>query len=529
MSPLAEGADLLVAEVAVEMSLDLIVPLPKSREAYLKDFRSEETRQQFKRLCEKATTVFELPNHKLLVPEGIEETVWNSDYPYAQLGIFLSAHCHILLALWDGKPSHHLGGTAQVIKFHHDDVMPGITPKTTATQRMLVDDESDLVFHIVCSRDQLDFEPHPDYQPLDWCWYTKDEQTPRSRKMPAQHGLIFQRSADFSADAAKIAARINTKTSSLLDFTTNVQLPNGIDTISHFFAIADCLAIHYQRKTLRVLGTTHLLAFFMGLMFILYSDFESLQYYLWAFLGFFTAASSTQLLAKRKAWQRKYLDYRTLAEGLRVQFYWAAAGVMNENKWHYAHDSYLQSQAPEFGWIRNVMRVAGTFCDATPYQEVVGLQFALRQWIGNDEEGQLGYFRKKAHDRVKRHKLTERLGLLSLATSVLVVFIFILFATSLSAEINTLLTVIMGSTLLLFAIRQGYAYATAEKELIKQYKYMLDIFNNADRRLIQATDESEKRQILLALGQLALNEHSDWMLMHRERSLDEGEIWRMGS
>ena len=153
----------------------------------------------------------------------------------------------------------------------------------------------------------------------------------------------------------------------------------------------------------------------------------------------------------------------------------------------------------------------------------------MRQWIGNDEEGQLGYFRKKAHDRVKQNKLTERLGLLSLATSVLIVFIFILFATSLSAEINTLLTVVMGSTLLLFAIRQGYAYATAEKELIKQYQYMLGIFNNADRRLIQATDESEKRQILLALGQLALNEHSDWMLMHRERSLDEGEIWRMGS
>jgi hypothetical protein len=234
MSPLAEGADLLVAEVAVEMSLDLIVPLPKSREAYLKDFRSDETRQQLKRLCEQATTVFELPSHKPPVPEGIDASIWDSDYPYAQLGVFLSAHCHILLALWDGNPSQHLGGTAQVIKFHHDDVMPGITPKTTATQQMLVDDESDLVFHIVCSRDQIDFEPHPDYQPLDWCWYTKDEQTPRSRKMPAQHELIFQRSADFSADAAKIAARIETKKSSLLDFSTNVQLPNGIHTISHF-------------------------------------------------------------------------------------------------------------------------------------------------------------------------------------------------------------------------------------------------------------------------------------------------------
>lgn len=529
MSPLAEGADLLVAQVAVELSLNLVVPLPKSKADYLRDFRTEQARQQFQSLYGKATEVFELTNNKPPAPEGIEQSVWDSDYPYAQLGAFLSAHCHILLAIWDGKPSHHLGGTAQVVKFHHDDVMPGITPKTTTTQQMLVDDESDLVFHIVCSRDRDDFEPHPDHPPLDWCWYTKDEQTPRAKELPAQHELIFKRSTDFSADAARHASKISNQRSTLLEGHDNTELPAGIETIDHFFSIADCLAIHYQRNTLRTLGITHLLAFLMGLMFILYSDFQSWQYYLWAFLGLFAAAAGLQLLSKRRGWHRKYLDYRTLAEGLRVQFYWAAAGVMSENKWKYPHDSYLQSQDPEFGWIRNVMRVAGTRCDAAPSQQPAGLAFALRQWIGDSEEGQLGYFRKKAHDRIKRHKLTEGMGLLSLATSVLIVFVFLLFGSQLSDTVADILTVVMGATLLLFAVRQGYAYATAEKELIKQYEYMLGIYDNADRRIHQAADDMEKRQVLAALGQSALNEHADWILMHRERSLDEGEIWRMGS
>ena len=33
------------------------------------------------------------------------------------------------------------------------------------------------------------------------------------------------------------------------------------------------------------------------------------------------------LVARRMDWHRKYLDYRALAEGLRVLFYWRVAGV----------------------------------------------------------------------------------------------------------------------------------------------------------------------------------------------------------
>ncbi|MBT8101188.1 MAG: hypothetical protein KJO82_15645, partial [Gammaproteobacteria bacterium] len=91
------------------------------------------------------------------------------------------------------------------------------------------------------------------------------------------------------------------------------------------------------------------------------------------------------------------------------------------------------------------------------------------------------------------------------------------------------LMVLMGALLLLFAIRQGYAYATAEKDLIKQYEFMFRLFENARRRLDGANNAEEQRLILRALGGSALDEHAEWILMHRDRTIDKGEIWRMGS
>jgi hypothetical protein len=264
-------------------------------------------------------------------------------------------------------------------------------------------------------------------------------------------------------------------------------------------------------------------------MYILYLDVESLSYYMFAFLAFFLISASIHYFAKRDGWHRKYLDYRTLAEGLRVQFYWAAAGVSNENVSKFTHDNFLQTQDPELGWIRNVMRVAGTRCDAAPNTDPAGLEFVLKNWIGDKDSGQLGYYRKKSHLRVKKHHFTERLGLVSLTTSVVVMLLLVFADSYIPDNLRGPLLVVMGTMLLLFGVRQGYAHSTAEKELIKQYEFMLRIFHNAHRRLDNADDIAEQRQVLLALGGSALDEHAEWILLHRDRSVDQGEILRMGS
>jgi len=272
------------------------------------------------------------------------------------------------------------------------------------------------------------------------------------------------------------------------------------------------------------------LAFLMGLLFILYSDLWAKQSLMTLFLLCFGTAAGMQMLARRRSWYRKYLDYRTLAEGLRVQFYWAAAGVVSDDVARYSHDNYLQAQDTELGWIRNAMRVAGLESGALPRKSTAGLAIAERDWVGaRGRGGQLDYFLSKLKQRTEHHRLTQRLGLLSLIVSGLVVSAAVLFGGVIPPDTNSTLITLMGTMLLIFGVRHAYAHSTAEKELIKQFEFMARIYGNASYRLSRTDDVEEKRQILLALGQSALSEHAQWIMMHRERSVDQTEIWRLGS
>ena len=528
MSPLAEGADRLVAEEALALGVELIVPLPMPREVYIKDFQTEESVREFDRLCAAANEILNLPLARRNTLAAIADHGPARNLQYAQVGVFLCAHCHILLAIWDGKLTGDLGGTGQVVRFHHDDIMEGYTDRSTASQQMLVDDESDLVYHIVCSRNRPDGRPHQDFEPLQTWWFTKDEQQPRTTSIPPQHEVIFRRSGEFSRDARQFADRIGSECYPLYDERETDYLPKGIETIHYLFCISDWLAIFYQKRVLFALQATHALAFLMGLMFILYTDWATANTYMFAFLGFFALAYAVQRLATRSAWNRKYLDYRALAEGLRVQFYWAAAGVTSENESKFTHDNFLQTQDPELGWIRNIMRVAGTRCDAHPETRQKGLAFVLREWIGDPATGQLGYYRRKADERLRKSRITGIVAKIGLLVSVLVVITIIFFGSSMPDSARDLLMVLMGSILLLVGIRHGYAFSTAENELIKQYEFMLRIFHNARRRLEIAGNNRERRLVLRALGGSALDEGAQWILMHRERSIDQAEIWRMG-
>jgi len=528
MSPLAEGADTLVAEEALAAGIELIVPLPMPREAYEADFASDEARAHFAKLCDSADEVLELP---LAGDNRIDDIAGHGharNLQYAQLGVFLCAHCHVLLALWDGKYTDDLGGTGQVVRFHHDDIMPGYAERSVGSQQMLVDDESDLVYHIVCSRDRPDGGPREGFEPLESWWFTKDELNPRSKTIPPQHQLIFSRGGEFSADAVKFAEQIGEGCYPLYDPDEIDYLPPGIETIHYLFCIADWLAIHYQKRVHRTLKATHLLASLMGVTFILYTDLSTSTTLMLMFLGFFAAAFGIQRWAIRAAWNRKYLDYRTLAEGLRVQFYWAAAGVNSESESKFTHDNFLQTQDPELGWIRNIMRVAGTRVDAMPKTSKRALEFVLRDWIGHDDGGQLGYYRRKSAERSAKNRTTERLSQFGLLYSVLAVLTIIFGGDALTGNAGDILLASMGSVLLLVGIRQGYAHSTGEQELIKQYEFMLRIFHNARRRLQNADGNKERRQILRALGGSCLDEHAEWILMHRERSIDQSEIWRSG-
>jgi hypothetical protein len=523
MTALAEGADRLVAEEALKLGLPLSVVLPMPRALYEQDFATAESRAQFANLCEAAADVFEMP----CAPGNTERTIGEygpaRDRQYAQLGVFICAHCHVLMALWDGKDNEQLGGTSQVVRFHHDDVMPGYTPRVAASKLNLTQDESDLVYHIVCSRDRPGGEPAPDLKPLDAFWFTTDEPSPRSQEMPLRHRRVFAHTNEFSREAQSFGEKISEQCYPLLTGDQATLLPSGVWDINQVFCAADWLAIHYQKKVLWTLKVGHVCALLTGVGYISYTDLNSTPVIIALIIGLMLASVAVNFFAVRGNWHRKYLDYRTLAEGLRVQFYWAAAGVTSGNVTKFAHDNFLQMQDTELGWIRNVMRVAGTECDVAPNHEPYGLNFTIAEWIGDDKGGQLGYYRKKSALRIKEHEATQRIGRLGIWATIVALTALLFVGFAIPDTVKTPVVYLMGTILLMVGVRQSYAKSTAESELIKQYEFMYRIFRNARRRIDEAENDSDRRRILRTLGDSALEEHAQWILIHRERSIDEKE------
>ena len=527
MSSLAEGADRLVAEVALELGIALTVLLPMPRELCELDFTDDASRQRFAELCAVAADVFELPLVRGATPERIAESAAARSQQYAQAGVFLCAHCHVLLAIWDGKPSDQLGGTSQVVRFHHDDVMPGYTPTGTPNRLILTDDESDLVYHIVCSRDRPDGGPAAGLRPLDDFWYVTDERNTRVRELPARHRRVFERSSEFNRDIAKHAAEIERESWSLMTDEQAARLAPGLQDINHVFRAADWLAIYYQKRRTLVLRLTHFCVLLMGLAYVSYTDYSSQRWLIIALLVLMVVASYVSDRAVRGAWDRRYLDYRALAEGLRIQFYWAAAGVTSGNVTKFAHDNFLQMQDPELGWIRNVMRVAGTECDVGARTDPEGLRFAVNEWIGDQNSGQLGYYRRKAAQKTKQHETTQTLGRIGLWASSVCIGVLLFVGAGVPETVRVPLTYAVGILLLAIGVRQSFAKSTAEAELIKQYDFMHRIFSNAHRRIETAGQDDERRRILKILGDASLEEHAQWILMHRERSIDQSEIVKL--
>jgi hypothetical protein len=525
LTPLAEGADRLVARSALALGLDILVVLPMPRALYVADFQSGASQAEFERLCAAARAVHELPVASDTTPAEIATGGDARNRQYAQLGVFLCAHSHVLLALWDGKPSSELGGTAQVVEFHREDVMRGYAPTETLNQQVLANDESDLVYHIVVSRDRPDGRASNGLKIGSGAWLTGDKTATRLTELATPYVRVFERTGMFNREAAQHADEIARESYPLLQESDRNGLPAEAGFINRLFCAADWLAIHYQRKTLSALRVTYSLTFVMGLMFMFYADFEALRLFVLVFFACFFVAFAIHAVAARGQWHARYLEYRALAEGLRVQFYWAAAGVTTELVTKYSHDSFLQKQDIELGWIRNVMRVAAIGSDAAANPDSAGLEFAVREWVGDEGRGgQLAYYTKKKSQNRER---TKRLETFARITSFFVVGVLILSVIVASDDVRMRLFLILGAMLLLVGVRQAYAYQVAEKEVIKQYEFMHTIFSNARRRLDTAVDDLERRRILRVLGEAALDEHAQWIFVHRGRPSDAGGFLRL--
>jgi hypothetical protein len=333
---------------------------------------------------------------------------------------------------------------------------------------------------------------------------------------------MLVQAAEFNADWAKYAPRIDTSSST----SARPGAPTAASAIEWLFAAADWLAIHFQLRVLFSMRTLYTLAALMGIAFTAYDNLPAQDDLIFVFLVLFVIGAVIVFIAQRRSWHRKYLDYRALAEGLRVQSYWRRAGLAITGESEFAQDNFLQKQDVELAWIRNVMRSAAleSALGVTP-SAPDDLANVVREWVGAPGQGgQLDYYARKSAQRARTHKFTEALGNSSLLVGIGIALALAVFARQLTADAKNWLVVIMGVFSIVAAVREAYAYRKADKELIKQYRYMAQLFGAARKALDRTADAGEQQEILRLLGEASLAEHVEWALMHRQRPLEHGKL-----
>ncbi len=516
LSALAEGGDQLVAYEALDCGAHLIAPLPLPRDLYEDDFDDPTVRANFDVLCSHAEIV-QLPPVRGQSWPMVGTQSLARDRQYAKAGVYIASHCHILLAIWDGKDSGRLGGTAQIVRYHLGGAMPGLIERRRNARHVLGRSDESLLYHIVCSRDGSDGAVAAGLQPLQTLWRTADTGA-ADNDMPAEFRQMFAHMVEFNEDCDKYAEEID---AAHADKATEAKT-----TVDRLFRAADWLAIHFQRRVLLAMRLTYTLAALMGIAFTLYAHLAAQNYLIYLFLLLFASGGFVAVLAERRGWHRKYLDYRALAEGLRIQSYWQRAGISASIDHEFAHDNFLQKQNIELGWIRNVMRAAGlsTPPDATE-PTASGLATVIAEWVGESgKSGQLHYFERKTIERTGLHHITETIGSISLWGGIAISVFLAVFAFKLPENTKTLLVLMMGVLSIVAAVREAYAYRKADKELIRQYRFMQRIFAGARAALDQTADPIAQREILFSLGDAALTEHAEWTLMHRERQVEHSKL-----
>jgi hypothetical protein len=105
LSPLAEGADRIVALAGLALGADLQCPLPFHVDEYCRDFTSDASRDEFRVLLAKASAVFQ--------SEGERDA---EALAYERIGRMVLEQSDFLIAIWDGEPAAGRGGTTQIVQ-----------------------------------------------------------------------------------------------------------------------------------------------------------------------------------------------------------------------------------------------------------------------------------------------------------------------------------------------------------------------------------------------------------------------------
>lgn len=548
LSPLIDGADQLVAEVALDEAFgaELIAVLPWPRNILPNSLPRGGDRERFERLLLRATHVIAMP-----LPDGVDETKLAADEAlriaqYAQVGTYVARHSQALIALWEGCESDN-SGTTQTIRWQRDGA-----PAPYAAQVGELDAvEGAAVYHIVSPRtgkpvpaDSLSIRrifPVPSEtswsaKPPKGLWQrlgrllrttllsvhhlleAKEVRVDSSKSVgELQIRRRWQAIDRFNADASRIPQTAPQELARnrgwLIPDELAATLPEPVRRLRECYALADTASLQFQARTTRMVQVLFVLGFLAIVLLELYAHFWHEWPLLLVYLLLLAGGFTLYRRSRQRDEQGRWLDYRALAEALRVQTFWCWAGLTDS-----AGDHYLRHFRGELDWIRHAVRasflLAGGHSSDADDSADAGCHGALRYWV----EDQEGFFRRKSPDNRELDISFETAAQLAFFTAVGLAAVHLLWHFFTAHESHSLILATF-LALVTAAFIEEYADFRAFAILSRKYRWMTGLYETAGARLRQCIATggwSRARMVLFDLGTEALAENADWVVQHRQ-------------
>lgn len=478
LNSLAAGADLLCADAAEELGIPLIAALPMETAEYEKDFSPQEL-EHFRHHLDRAESTF-------VVPAAEAETGDSREFAYRQAGIYVVEHAHLLLALWDGKEDPVArAGTAATVDFalkgnwEPEQGIPVSSAGNTA------------VIHIL---------------------------TPR-RDMPAEGAGETRRIADEEMwDTLMARTEEFNMLAEEMPEAGEQMLPEpeqndaALQQLEALYISADKLSLRFARQFRKALATLALAGTVLTFAFLLYDEGSMVPMILVCGAALLYAFYCYRQTTKTEC-HRKYIEYRALAETVRVQMYLRYAGsrleVQRLMNW---------SQQQETAWI------LCTICAVNGAPKPEKQREILSCWV----EEQRDYHRqagKKTTGQMEKNDralgIAMKISILTYAVTLIYEFAFgglaikPLMILQDPEHGRTLIKIVLGTLSAGTLFMANYYGKMSLRRVTTDHEKMVKFYEKAADQLIRC---GQNEHILEALAREELAENGNWCSYQKDNA-----------
>lgn len=591
MSALADGSDLLVSEVALEMGLHIAPVLPMPLDRYMEG-ASLEYRMRVERVLSDPMTY---------TPHLIETHSGCDRDSYRNLSAYLIFNSHIMIALWDGRVYDRNGGTYDTVRMAYSGIdanirrayLDTVVRERNGTDRIRYLDASEdcLIYRIQVERSKSDAELLS-RGCLDVSLrklgdgYIEPQMVTFGRPgtalqadgekleatMPPFYSRMFSRidqlntdmgaevvggDATYRSGSTAAGTRIHkdrpnrfylleTKDPVVHGYATEIMSKGIMDATADRYHVADQMALDYQSSSF---GRMHVMIFVAVLTSFAFSLFiltgGSLLVNAIYTVFMLAGLVLTKLHVRRKSFS-KFIEYRALAESMRVEYYRGLLGS-RESVPQLCY-GYMKN---ELFWIRSVLKSWNSDFmndfDAVrrlPDWEGKMLAVATECWMRD----QMRYHLKKRERNTRKYRRSSHTSyvLVTLTTVISAVLIpsMALFPDMLNDAVFSIGSVYLGGACLIQGMEFTVAtsirlfmivlvaltsFVSLNTNMIhggtkEQIDAKVQMFTIAEMRLREARDTMTRKEILWELGDQCIEENNDWVFEHKAKDFRGGSL-----